>query len=95
MDEIKRLHLEIDMLREKIYDLNAYIAELEDAGVEYSKEIRELKEQLTAQAKREAQKEKPLQLAEHGDGFGCRNYCCPTCGRVLWNSDNIGRPAFE
>lgn len=86
---------EINRLKEKIYDLNVYIAELENADVEYRKEIKELKERLTAQAKKEAQKETPLQLAEHGDGFGCRNYCCPTCGCVLWNSDNPGRPNFE
>lgn len=95
IEEIRRLQIEIDTLKDEIYDNNVYIAELEHAGLEYLAEIRQLKEQIKQMKDAAQAKEIVMKVETHGDGFGCLNYCCPACGCVLWNSDNPGRPDFE
>lgn len=82
-------------LKDKIYDKDVYIAELENAGLEYLAEIKQLKEQIKKMKDAAQAKEITMEVKRKGDGFGCMNYCCPACGCVLWNSDNIGRPNFE
>ena len=93
MDEIKRLHLEIDRLKDKIYDLNVYIAELEDADVEYRKEIKELKEQIKAQSKQIGAKDNPLAVV-NTHHIGSAVTLCPTCGKFLYDSD-WGKPCNQ
>ena len=93
--EVRRLQIEIDTLKDKMYDKDVYIAELEDAGLEYLAEIKQLKEQIKQMKDAAQAKEVTMKVKETGDGFGCTNYCCPACGRVLWNSDNPGKPNFE
>lgn len=85
MDEIKRLHLEIDRLKDKIYDLNVYIAELENADVEYRKEIKELKEQIQAQSKQIYAKDNPLAVVKTSH-IGSAVTLCPTCKCFLYDS---------
>lgn len=93
--EVRRLQIEIDTLKDKMYDKDVYIAELEDAGLEYLAEIKQLKEQIKQMKDAAQAKEVTMKVKETGDGFGCTNYCCPACGCVLWNSDNPGKPDFE
>ena len=95
MEEIRRLQIEIDTLKDKMYDKDVYIAELEDAGLEYLAEIKQLKEQIKQMKDAAQAKEVTMKVKETGDGFGCTNYCCPACGCVLWDSDNLGKPDFE
>lgn len=95
MEEIRRLQIEIDTLKDKMYDKDVYIAELEDAGLEYLAEIKQLKEQIKQMKDAAQAKEVTMEVKRTGDGLGCMNYCCPACGRVLWNSDYPGRPNFE
>ena len=90
MDEVKRLHLEIDRLKDKIYDLNVYIAELEDADVRYRKEIKELKEQIKEQAKQIGAKDTPLAVV-NTHHIGSAVTLCPTCKCFLYDSDD-GKP---
>lgn len=92
---IQELQTEIDTLKEKIHGYNEYIAELENAGLEYLAEIKALKAQIMSMNAKSLAKEVTMEVKKEGDGFGCRNYCCPACGCVLWNSDNPGRPNFE
>ena len=95
MEEIRRLQTEIDTLKDKMYDKDVYIAELENAGLEYLAEIKQLKEQIRQMKDAAQAKENTMEVKREGDHFGCMNYCCPACGCVLWNSDYPCRPDFE
>ena len=93
MAKYDKLKEDYDQLREKIYDLNVYIAELEDAGVEYSKEIKELKEQIKEQTKRIGAKDTPLAVVKTSH-IGSAVTLCPTCKCFLYDSD-WGKPCKQ
>lgn len=80
------LKRENDKLKDKIYDLNVYIAELENADVEYRKEIKELKEQIKEQTKQIGAKDTPLAVVNTRH-IGSAITLCPTCKCFLYDSD--------
>lgn len=87
---IQELQTEIDTLKEKIHGYNEYIAELENAGLEYLAEIKQLKEQIKEQTKQIGAKDTPLAVV-NTHHIGSAVTLCPTCKCFLYDSD-WGKP---